>query len=36
LLGSAFDCLQGFGCAGLAIPLYLAVAKTGLFKRLEQ
>lgn len=32
-LSSAFDCLQGFVCASLCIPLYLAIERSGLLKR---
>lgn len=34
-LASAFDCLQGYGMAALSIPLYLAVEKTGLLRKLR-
>jgi uncharacterized membrane protein len=35
-LSTAFDCLQGYGTAALAIPLVLLFEKTGLSQRLQQ
>lgn len=36
MISSAFDCVQAYGSSALVIPLYLALEKSGITRRLDE